>query len=437
MRIFLIIWLGQLISLLGSAMTTFAIPIWVFGQTERVQELALLNLAFIGPAIIVSPIAGAIVDRYSRKWMMILTDSVTGVTTATLLLLVFMDRLEIWHLYLTTIINGIFYTFQWPAYSSIISLIVPKAQYGRASGLQSLAQSLAEITSPVLAGALLGVVGLTGVLMIDLATFVIAVASLILLRLPEPPRTAEGAAGKGNLWCESTDGFRYILERPGLLGLQLVFTACNFLSSLAFTSLTPMILFRTQQNVTLLSWVYTIGGLGTFVGGAIMSAWGGPQRRIHGVLLGWSCAGLLGFTLLGLGRTWPVWAAGLFIYLLAVPFLNGSNQAIWLAKVVPDLQGRVFATRRMIAWLAYPAARLLVIPLTDGWLEPAMNTGGYLAGSFGWLVGSGPGTGIALLSIFTGVMITVVSLSAYGVRSIRYVEDALPDHELIAVPLKT
>jgi MFS transporter, DHA3 family, macrolide efflux protein len=118
---------------------------------------------------------------------------------------------------------------------------------------------------------------------------------------------------------------------------------------------------------------------------------------------------------------------------LAVPFLNGSNQAIWLAKVAPDLQGRVFATRKMIAWLAYPAARLLLIPLTDNWLEPAMSTNSYLAASFGWLVGSGPGTGIALLSVFAGVMITVVSLSAYGVSSIRYVEDTLPDHELIAI----
>jgi hypothetical protein len=209
------------------------------------------------------------------------------------------------------------------------------------------------------------------------------------------------------------------------------------LSSLAFTGLTAMILFRTQQNASLLSWVYSIGGLGTFVGGAIMSAWGGPKRRIHGVLLGWACAGLLGFGLIGLGRTWPVWTAGLFLYFLAVPFLNGSNQALWLAKVTPDLQGRVFATRRMIAWLAYPAARLLLIPLTDGWLEPAMNTDGYLAVSFGWLVGSGPGTGLALLSVFTGVMVTGVSLAAYGVSSIRDVEDTLPDHELSGVPVKS
>jgi hypothetical protein len=168
-----------------------------------------------------------------------------------------------------------------------------------------------------------------------------------------------------------------------------------------------------------------------------MSAWGGPKRRIHGVLLGWACAGLLGFELIGLGQTWPLWAAGLFIYFLAVPFLNGSNQALWLAKVVPDLQGRVFATRRMIACLAYPAARLLLIPLTDGWLDPAMNTDGYLAASFGWLVGSGPGTGIALLSVFIGVMVTVVSLGAYEVSSIRDVEDTLPDHKLIAVSLNT
>lgn len=410
-------------------MTAFALPIWIFSETERVQELALLNLAFIVPAIIVSPFAGAIVDRNNRKMMMILSDLVAGLTTVAVLILIVTDALAIWHLYVTTAINGAFHTFQWPAYSATISVMVPKEAYGRANGMTSLARSSAEISAPVFAGALLGLIGLYGILLLDIVTFIFAIGTLLFIHVPQPTKTENESTSKSSIWQETLFGFRYILERPSLLGLQTVFIVCNFLSSLAVTTLAAMILFRTDQNATIFAWVTSVGAIGGVVGGLLMSAWGGPKQRVHGVLISWAIVGLLGMIPLGVGAIWPVWAIGLFVYEFAVPFMNGSNQAIWQSKVAPDVQGRVFAIRRMLAWLLLPFAKVIAIPLADQWLEPAIRPGGGLTNTFGWLVGVGPGSGTALIFVFAGIAIAVVSLGAYSIQLIRNVEVILPDYD--------
>ena len=245
MKSFMVMWVGQFVSLIGSAMTGFAIPIYIFGKTERVQELALLGLAFMLPLILFSPVAGALVDRSNRKLMMIISDLAAGLTTIAVLILVSNDVLEIWHLFITNAINGAFQAFQWPAYSAAISMMIPKHQYGRASGLMGLAENGSGIFAPLMAGTMLGIIGLEGILLIDIFTFIFAVGTLLFIHVPQPPRTVEGQEGQGSLLRESVYGFQYILRRRGLLGLQLVFLFGNFVASLAFTTLAAMILFRT------------------------------------------------------------------------------------------------------------------------------------------------------------------------------------------------
>lgn len=431
MQAFFVMWVGQLFSLIGSAMTGFAIPIYIFGETQRVQELALLGLAFMLPLIVVSPFAGTIVDRNNRKMMMILSDFAAGLTTIVVLLLVWSGKLEIWHLYITNAINGAFQTFQWPAYSAAISVMIPKEQYGRAHGLTSLSEAGSGIFAPLLAGALLGAVGLQGILLIDIVTFIFAIGTLLFIYVPDPPRTKEGQEGAGSFWSETGYGFRYIWKRPSLMGLQLVFFSGNFLATLAFTAMAAMILYRTDQNAQLYAWVSSAGAIGGVLGGLVMSGWGGPKQKVHGVLLGWAASGAFGMVLMGLGQTWLVWAASSFLGSALVPLVNGSNQAIWQAKVAPDVQGRVFSIRRLIAWVTNPLAQLLVIPLTDGWLEPAMRVEGGLSNRFNWLVGSGPGAGIALLFVVTGILTTVVGLAGYLFPAIRHADTILPDHDAL------
>ncbi|MDX1613144.1 MAG: MFS transporter [Candidatus Promineifilaceae bacterium] len=430
MRAFTIVWAGQLVSLLGTNMTGFALPIYIYGQTERVRELALLGLAFTLPLILLSPFSGAIVDRANRKLMMMISDLAAGLMTIVILILVLTDSLQIWHLFVTAVVSGTFQSFQWPAYSAAISVMLPKKHYARAHGMISLAQSGSNIFAPLLAGAVLGVAGLRLVLLIDIVTFLFAIGSLALVHIPTPPPSEEGQEGAGSLWSEAAYGFRYIWRRPSLLGLQTVFLVGNFLVSLSYTTVAAMILARTNQNELLFGTVQSAGAVGGVAGALLMSAWGGPKRLIHGVLGGWFVSSLLGPMLLGIGQGLPVWAAASFFAGFFIPIINGSNQAIWQAKVAPDIQGRVFSIRRLIAWLVNPVATLLAIPLADNILEPAMQPGGALVEQLSWLVGSGPGAGMALIFIGSGILASLAGLSGYLIPAIRNVETILPDHAL-------
>lgn len=425
---FSIVWIGQVVSLVGTAMTQFALTIWAFEQTGRATDLALIGFFFMVPLLIVSPVAGAIVDRHDRKMMMMISDLGAGVVTIITLLLYTTGVLQVWHLYITAAIAGAFQTFQWPAYSAAISTMLPKEQYGRANGMMALAESGSGILAPVLAGALLGLIGLGSVFAIDIATFTFAIVALLIVHIPNPQRTAAGEEGQGSLWKESAYGFRYILERRSLLGLQLVFLGANLMSALGFTLLAPMILSRTGNNELLLGSVQSTAAIGGMIGGLLMSAWGGPRRLVHGVLLGWAFTGMAA-VLFGSGQTAVIWIVSGFMFTLFGPIINGSNQAIWQAKVAPDVQGRVFAIRRLIAWVSAPIGQLVAGPLADFVMEPAMMEGGALAGLFGRLVGTGPGAGMGLLILLAGVVITAVGFGAYLFPVVRNAEELLPDHE--------
>jgi DHA3 family macrolide efflux protein-like MFS transporter len=191
-----------------------------------------------------------------------------------------------------------------------------------------------------------------------------------------------------------------------------------------------MILGRTGNDELIFGSVQSAGAIGGVIGGVAMTVWGGPRRRVHGVLLSWSCTSLLGQTVLGLGQALPAWAVGSFVWSFFGPIINGSNQAIWQAKVAPDVQGRVFTARQFIAWLVLPVTQLLAGPLADRILEPAMAEGGSLAPVFSWLVGTGTGAGIGLLFAVTGGLAALASLGGYLFPAVRDAEDILPDHDL-------
>jgi len=425
---FIVIWIGQLISVLATNMTAFALTIWAFEETGQATALALVQVFFITPFLIISPIAGVMVDRYNRKLMMMLSDLGAGVATVAILILHSLGILEIWHLYVAAVIQGTFNAFQWPAYSAAITLMVPKEQYGRANGLMSLVEMGPQVLAPLMAGALIGVIGLQGILLIDIATFTFAIGSLLVVYIPQPRKTHEGRTAEGGMWKEAIYGFQYIFERPSLLGLQLVFFVGNFFAGIAFAILAPMVLSRTGNNEVIFGSVQSIAAAGGIVGGLLMSAWGGFKRQVNGVLIGWMVSGLIGTTLFGVGRGLLFWGITGFLGAMFVPIINGSNQAIWQAKVAPDLQGRVFSARRLIAWLASPITPIIGGLLADFVLEPAMQPGGSLTSVFGSLVGVGPGAGMSLIFVFMGVGATLVGMVGSLIPAVRDAEDLLPDH---------
>ncbi len=429
MRGFTVVWLGQFVSLLGTGMTGFALTIWAWQTTGSATALALVGLFQFAPTVLMSPIAGALVDRWNRKLVMMLSDLAAGLSTVVVLILMATGRLEIWHLYVTGAFSGIFQSFQFPAYSAAVTMMLPKEQYARANGMIGLAGSASNIIAPVGAGIFLGYIGTTGVMVFDVVTFMVAIGALLLVHIPQPPSMGLGQEERPSLLKDSVFGFRYIFERPSLLGLQLVFFSINLITSLSFPLLAPMILSRTGNDTVILGSVQSAFGVGGVVGGVLMSVWGGPKRRVHGVLLGMMASSLLGVFTMGLGRGPLIWAFAAFANMCFLPFINGSNQAIWQAKVPPEVQGRVFATRRLIAQITAPIGMAMAGPLADWVFGPAMMPGGALAPTFGWLVGTGPGTGISLIFMIAGLIGAAVGLSGYAFNSVRNVEDILPDHD--------
>lgn len=428
MRAFVIIWLGQLVSMLGTGMTRFALTIWAWQITGSATALALVGVFSFAPIVLFSPIAGALVDRWPRKLVMMASDLAAGLSTIAILLLYSTGNLEIWHLYVAGAFAGIFESFQFPAYSAAVSTMLTKENYTRAGGMIGMAEAASGIAAPALAGLLLVSVGIGGVMIIDIATFVIAIAALLFVHIPAPKRTPAGDEGRGSLWTESIYGFRYIFRRPSLLGLQLIFFGVNLTSSAGLILAAPLVLARTGDNSVILGSVQAAFGVGGLVGGLLLSTWGGPKRRVHGVLLGMMGGGLLGMLPLGIARTLPLWLFGAFADMFFMQILNASNQAIWQAKVDPDVQGRVFAVRRLIAQIAAPLSMFLGGFLADRFFEPAMQPGGAWAGAFGWLVGTGPGAGMGLLLVLSGLLTALVALSGYLFPAIRNAETILPDH---------
>jgi MFS family permease len=432
MLAFTIIWIGQTLSLLGTNMTGFAMMIWAWQTTQQATALSLVAFFSFLPIVLMSPFAGAMVDRYDRKKVMMLADLAAGLPTVGVLLLYSNGYLQIWNLFITGAISAAFQAFHFPAYSAAVTMMVRKEQLGRANGMLSTSQFVAIIFSPVIAAIVMSLAGVTNgiamILIIDIVTFLSAISMLLFVHIPRPPVTEAGRKGTGSIWKEAAYGFRYIYERPSLLGLQLTFFSINLVGAFSNTLVGPMILARTDQDQNILGTVMAFIGVGGLAGSVVLTAWGGPKRRVHGVLFGMVALNLFGTLLFGLGRDLLVWIPASFLGTFFLPIINGSNQAIWQTKVAPDVQGRVFSTRLLIAQISVPLGMIITGPLADWVFEPAMKAGGSLANVFGWLVGTGIGTGMALMFVITGILGILIGLAGYTIPTIRNAEDLLPDY---------
>jgi predicted MFS family arabinose efflux permease len=407
----------------------------VFEQTGSATQFALIGLSAVLPRVLLSPLAGTVVDRWDRRRAMILSDAGAGLSTLAIVLLLWTHQLGgqgnslgIWPIYALTFVNAAFGTLQWPAFAATTSLLVPKENLGRANGLVQFGQAASEILAPALAGVLMGIIHLQGVILIDVVTFVFAVITLLLVRLPKPEASPQTGPGRVTLWHDLTLGWRYIRARPGLKGLLLFFAVVNFLWGMVGALITPMILGWTSSEE--LGLIIAIAGAGMFAGSLLMSVWGGPQRRINAVLSFEFLSGIC-FMLMGLRPSFWLVAAGAFGAHVTIAVVFGANQAIWQSKVAPEVQGRVFATQQMVARAASPLAYALAGPLADGVFDPLLTVDGPLASGIGQVLGTGPGRGIGLLFLLMGAAKVAVVLIGRSRPHIRNVEDELPDAVLM------
>ena len=434
MRTFFMIWFGQMVSTIGSAMTTFAITIWLWQATGQATSLALVSFFSLLPSIVITALAGTVVDRSNRKFLMMLGDTIAVLSTVGILLLLLTNHLQIWHFYVRGAINGAFSEIQTLAYSASITMLVPKQQYTRASSMNSCLHYGSIIVAPALAGVLYPSIGLLGIGLIDMVTFAIAISTVFKARIPQPVASESPKSEKVSLrkrWQflqEMAFGFQYILARPGMLAV-LAFGALFWLAhDIGGAIYSPMILARSGNDATVLGNISAAAGFGGVMGAVLLSVWGGFHRRIDGFLLGMVGAGISKI-IFGFGQTPLIWIPAQFCSSLNFPVLGSSEDAIWLSKVKPDVQGRVFATRSVSVQIVSAIAVLIGGILADKIFEPAMMPGGSLALIFAPIFGTGSGAGIALLYVLSSICLLLVGLSGYAIETLRNVEKLVPDSQ--------
>jgi MFS family permease len=416
-----LLWFGQSVSLIGSAISDFALGIWVYQSTGSVLQFALISLAFVLPRLLVAPLAGVLVDRWPRRRVMLLSDCAHALLMGVVLLLAYSGGLQSWHLYLITALGAIVASFQQPAYQASIPQLVPTAQLGRANGLVDLAQGVAQLAAPLGGGLLLVWVGLPGIVLLDLLTFFVALATLVLVKIPPlvsaPAHTPPTAIiWRQELWA----GWRFICQDRGLLALMVYITVTVFLIGFAQVLTPPLIL--SLGNEAMLGLILTIGGIGMLTGGVVMSAWGGPRPRIYGLLI-FDLLVVVALLLAALQTALPLLALAAFLFFVGLPISRSSAQSIWQSKVPAQYQGRVFATRDMLAISATPLAYLVAGPLADYFFQPLLRHDGLLAPTLGEWIGVGPGRGIALLFLLLGLLFLLTNLIAWRTPALRHVEE--------------
>ncbi|PSN12083.1 MFS transporter [filamentous cyanobacterium CCT1] len=426
MRTFTIIWFGQLVSTIGSYMTEFVLTIWAWETTGSATALALIGFFSQVPRIPVTLFAGLIVDHFNRKQLMMAGDTVAVLATVGIGWLYLTDSLQIWHLYAAVMLNGSFGQIQSLAYQTSISSLVPPHQLTRANSMNSAVHYGAAIVGPALAGVLYPLIGLLGILGVDVVTFAVAIATLIALHLPQPAPLASPKLE--TLLTKLTFGFREVWRQPSLRALLLISTLFWFFHDLGGAIYDPMILARSNGSAQVLASTAAAAGIGGVTGAILLSAWGGPKRRVRGMLAGFIGAGV-SKTLFGLGRSPQIWVPAQFCSSLNFPLLGSSETAIWMTQIDPAQQGRVFAANALVVQVVSAGAALMAGPLADRVLEPAMRPNASLAQLLGGSVGTGPGAGMAILYVACALAMVGVGLVGYWVPELRLIERPLPKPE--------
>lgn len=427
MRPFIIIWFGQLVSTIGSFMTGFALTLWAWEMTESATTLALVGFFSQLPRIPVALVAGLIVDRFNRKFLMIVGDSVAALSTVGIGLLFLTDHLQIWHLYFAASLNGSFGQIQTLAYQASLSSLVPPLQLTRANSMNSAVHYSSVILGPAFAGLLYPFIGLAGIVLIDLTTFGVAIATLLCVHIPQPaPQdvkpTSQDVIEIETLFSKLTFGFREIWRQPNLQAMLWISALFVFFHDLAGAIYEPMILARTDGSTTVLASILTTAGLGGVTGAVLLSVWGGPKRRVTGMLAGYIGAGVSKMVF-GLGRSPLIWFPAQFCSSLHFPLLGSSRTAIWMTQIAPEKQGRVFAADTLVAQVMRAIAPLVAGPLADQLFEPLMLSDLRLTFVLSPIFGAGSGAGMAFLYVLCSLCMVLVGSLVFFMNNLRTMEE--------------
>jgi DHA3 family macrolide efflux protein-like MFS transporter len=428
LRTFYILTVTQVISLIGSRMTGVALGIRVFNDTGNSTPLLLASFFTALPLMVGGSLAGVLVDRWQRRLVLIASDTGQAVGTFLLLLSFATGRFQLWQLYAATFLQGLLGMLQRPAMEASVTMLVPEGHRDRANAIRQITGPAAGMIAPVIAGFAYAAIGVTGVMTIDLVTFVLAITVVAMVRIPQPVQTAEGRATQGSVWQEMRGAFRYLWTRRVLFYLMIYAACLNFALSGPLNLTTPYILTLTGSEETL-GTLLGIMNLGIVLGGILVGIWGGTRPRIHGIMIGILFRATWLF-LFGVARTPVMLGIALFFVLFTNALIDASFMSILQLKVPPDMQGRIFALLFQMMYIANPLSLLLTGPIIDRVLEPAVGAPWWRLVSP--LVGSQPGSGMGLLMAAAGAAISLLTLVVYAWPRTRSVESDLPDYAALA-----
>lgn len=394
MKPFLMLWGTQAFSALGSAMTSYALVIWSYTQKQSALMTSLLMVCSYAPYVIFSIFAGALSDRWNKKATMLVCDTVAAVSTVVMLVLMKQQTLQVGHLYLINIVNGLMNTVQQPASEVAVTRILPPKYYQKVGGMRYLANALNSILTPIIATAVLGIAGMDAVIAFDLFTFGAAFMTLAFgIQIPEE---TEEAPGNESLLISAGKGIAYLRTEKGIFGLILFLAAINLVASIYDAALPAMMLSRKGGSQTAMGLVNAVIGAATLLGSILASVLPKPKSRVRVICNSLLFAMSFENFLLALGRTPLVWCIGGFLGWIAIPLMNTNLDVILRSRIPMEMQGRVYSVRNSLQFFTIPIGYFLGGFLVDRVFEPLMASrkeGSILVRIFG----SGKGSGAALL----------------------------------------
>ncbi|MDD3336439.1 MAG: MFS transporter [Eubacteriales bacterium] len=410
-----LLWSTQVLSALGSAMTVYALVLWSYQQSGSALQTALLSVCSYAPYVVLSIFAGSLTDRWNRKAVMLVCDTAAALSTLCVLVLLEQNRLELWHLYALNALSGLMNTFQQPASEVATTLLVPKESYHRVSALQAMAGSLNTILTPVIATALIAFSGLRLVIWIDLATFCIAFFTLLFfIRIP---RVEEGKP-KESVLRSAKEGLNYLRGNRGVLNIILFLSAINLVASMYEAALPALMLSRPGAGQEALGWIKSTTGFAYLVGSVLVTVTKPPKNKVRVIYWTLVISMCTENLVLALGRGLSVWCLGAVMGWLPIPFMNTNLNVLMREQIPVELQARVYSTRNSLQFFTIPLGYLLGGMFIDNVLEPFMAA--QTAGSpLISLLGSGKGSGAALLFLFMELAGVLICLLAARVEPFR------------------
>ncbi len=421
-RKYIILWLSQSVSGLGSSMTGFALILWAYGQSHSAMSVSLMSFCNYVPYIMISLFVGDFIDRHKKKTIMLVSDSIAAAGTLTVLAFLLAGHLEIWNIYLVNIIIGVTNAFQQPASAVATGWLVPKEKISNVSGMNSFSNNMIVVFGPMLAASLFAAGGLMLILIIDLVSFVCAFCVLLLLiEIPEQPQEKKNSSPFAGI----AEGFAFLKKEKGILYIMLTMAFINFFSRLTYENiLSPMILARSSGNSITLGIVNACMGIGGIVGGIVVSVKKESRHKAVAIYAAAALSFLFGDLTMAVGKNVFWWSAAAVAASFPIPFIMANQNTILYRKIPAAMQGRVFAVRNAIQYSTIPVGIILGGFLADYVFEPFMGSGNGLAGMLAKIVGNGAGSGMAAMFLCTGICGFAVSTASCFNREIKKLDDS-------------